>query len=241
LRAAGSVSLNVLVIDIGGSHVKLLATSAAEPRQFDSHEDLTPHELVEHVKRVTADWQYDVISLGYPGETSPDAPKAEPGNLGAGWIGFDFEAAFDRPVRMLNDAVMQALGAYEHGRTLFLGLGTGLGSALIAERVIVPLELGCLKYRDGSTLAELLGRAGLERLGHDEWMRTLTETVDVLRQAVSADEIVLGGGNAGRVDPLPERTRRGGNDDAFTGGIRLWEEWIEPHDRPPADTWRVVR
>ena len=233
--------MNVLVIDIGGSHIKLLASGASDSRQLDSHAELTPDQLVDDVKRLTKDWQYDVVSMGYPGQTGPDAPTAEPGNLGTGWIGFDFSAALERPVRLVNDAAMQALGAYTHGRMLFLGLGTGLGSALIAERVIIPLELGCLRYGPEETLAERLGKAGFDRLGHDRWMQTLTETVDVLHAALRADEVVLGGGNAARVDPLPRQTRRGHNDDAFTGGMRLWEEWIEPHDRPAADTWRVVR
>jgi polyphosphate glucokinase len=229
------------VIDIGGSHVKLLASGVADPRQVDSHAELTPHQLVAQVKRLTQDWQYDVVSVGYPGQTGPDTPTAEPGNLGTGWIGFDFSAALDRPVRLVNDAVMQALGAYTHGRMLFLGLGTGLGSALIAERVAIPLELGCLRYNADETLAERLGRAGFDRLGHDRWMQSLTKTVDVLHAALRADEIVLGGGNAARVHPLPPETRRGHNDDAFAGGMRLWEEWIEPHDRPAAGTWRVVQ
>jgi polyphosphate glucokinase len=233
--------LNVLVIDIGGSHVKMLASGQSEPRQFDSGEDLTPDAFVTEVERLTADWSYDALSIGYPGETGPDCPTAAAPKLGGGWVGYDFSAAFGRPVRMVNDAALQALGGYEGGRMLFLGLGTGLGSTLIVEHVIVPLELGCLPYQTGETFADRLGKEGLERHGHDAWMKALKKITSTLRHALMTDYIVLGGGNSTRVDPLPEGTRRGGNDDAFTGGFRLWEEWVEPHDHPSAETWRVVR
>jgi polyphosphate glucokinase len=218
----------------------LLATGQSEPRRFDSGEEFTPDRLIGGVKELTTDWEYDVVAIGYPGPTGAVSPTGEAWKLGGGWVGYDFEAAFNRPVRMVNDAVLQALGGYQGGRMLFLGLGTGLGSALVAEHVIVPLELGCLTYRDGGTLADRLGKEGLERHGKRDWMHVLVETVAVLRRAMIADYVVLGGGNAAQVDPLPEGARRGGNDDAFEGGFRLWEEWIEPHDREPAQTWRVV-
>jgi polyphosphate glucokinase len=231
--------LRVLVIDIGGSHVKL-AVPDEVPRRFDSGEHLTPALLVRDVKRITRDWDYDAISIGYPGAVDATGPADEPGNLGDGWVGFEFDAALGKPVRIVNDAAMQALGGYDGGRMLFLGLGTGLGSTLVTERVIVPLELGCLPFED-ATLFDLLGRDALERRGQHAWQRTLTAATCVLRDAFLADYIVLGGGNAERVDPIPPHARRGGNDDAFAGGWRLWEDIVEPHDQAPARVWRVVR
>lgn len=233
--------MDVLVIDIGASHVKLLASGQTEPRHFDSGSNLIPDTLVARVKTLTADWHYDALSIGYPGETGPESPTAEPAKLGDGWVGYDFATAFDRPVRMVNDAALQALGGYAGDRMLFLGLGTGLGSALIAERVIVSLELGSLKYSRDEILADRLGKEGFLRHGKEAWMESLTEACAFLLRAFAADYIVLGGGNAVHVDPLPKGSRRGDNDDAFTGGFRLWEEWVEPHDRPSSDTWRVLR
>ena len=233
--------MDVLVVDVGGTHVKVIATGVDEPRRHPSGPDLTPETLVTIVRETAADWHYDVVSLGYPGAVDSTGPRAEPGNLADGWVGFDFASAFGVPVRVVNDAVMQALGGYDGGRMLFLGLGTGLGSALVTEHVVVPLELGCLPYGDGSTIAERLGRAGLEEDGITEWQHAVGEVTDVLRTAFAADYVMLGGGNAERVDPLPPKTKRGGNDDAFTGGFRLWEEMVEPHDRRPPAVWRVVR
>lgn len=232
--------MDVLVIDVGGSHVKLCATDE-EARRFPSGEGLTATALVDQVRVMTRDWSYDVISLGVPAVIGPNGLETEPGNLGHGWIGFDFEQAFGKPVRLVNDAVMQALGAYDGGRMLFLGLGTGLGSALVTEHVIVPLELGSLRLQNGHTIAERLGRDGLRVHGFEVWMADLREAVRLLRAALLADYIVLGGGNAETVDPLPTGTRRGGNEDACTGGFRLWEEIVEPHDREPHHAWRVVR
>lgn len=233
--------MNVLVIDVGGTSVKMLATGQTEPRKFDSNPDLTPATLVRRVKEATADWDYGGITLGIPALIGPDGPEAEPGNLGDGWVGFDFAAAFAQPVRVVNDAAMQALGAYDGGRMLFLGLGTGLGSALVTDQVVVPLELGSLPFSREETMAERVGAAGLERHGEGEWDRSVRIILRVLQAAFEADYIVLGGGNAARVDPLPEHVRRGGNEDAFAGGFRLWEERVIPHDCPPAATWRVVR
>jgi polyphosphate glucokinase len=232
--------MDVLVIDVGGSHVKL-SIRKEDSRRFASSEGLTPTALVEQVRDQTHDWSYDVISLGFPGVVGPDGPEGEPGNLGDGWIGFDFEQAFGKPVRLVNDAVLQALGAYDGGRMLFLGLGTGLGSALVTEHVVIPLELGNLPYGNGETMADRLGRQGLEDHGRAVWMEDLEAVSGVLRGAFAADYLVLGGGNAKHVDPLPEGARRGGNDDAFVGGFRLWEEMVEPHDRQPHRVWRVVR
>jgi polyphosphate glucokinase len=233
--------MDVLVVDIGGSRVKMLASGQHEPRRFDSGEDLTPHVLVDRVRAATADWHYDVVSIGYPGTVDANGPRAEPGRLGAGWVRFDFSKAFDKPVRILNDAAMQALGGYDSGRMLFLGLGTGLGSALVTEHVVVPLELGCLPYDRDETLVDRLGAGGLDRHGHEAWLSVVTQVTAMLRDAFAADYILLGGGNASKVDPIPRGARTGGNEDAFRGGFRLWEELVEPHDRRSSSAWRVVR
>ena len=233
--------MNVLVVDVGGSHVKLKTSVGGEPRRFESGKDLTPAALVERVLARAGDWPYDAVALGYPGAVANNRPSAEPGNLGPGWVGFDFQTAFGKPIRIVNDAVMQALGGYDGGRMLFLGLGTGLGSALVTEHVVIPLELGCLRYIDNETMFEWLGRAGLERRGEEEWARAVHDIAAMLREAFAADYIVLGGGNASRIDPLPEGVRRGGNDDAFEGGFRLWEQFVVPHDDNPQPAWRVVR
>lgn len=247
-RAAGGsdasilpADVRVLVIDIGGSHVKMAATGAASSRRFDSHERLTPGDLVREVHRQARGWRYEVVAIGYPGRVHAQGPAAEPANLGVGWVGFDFEQAFGVPVRIVNDAVMQALGGYDGGRMLYLGLGTGLGSALVTEHVAIPLELSALRYRAGQTIGERLGRQGLVRYGKRSWRRAVTEIAAMLHQAVSADYVLLGGGNAEHVKPIPAFARRGGNEDAIAGGFRLWEEPIEPHDRSPAPVWRVVR
>jgi polyphosphate glucokinase len=233
--------MDVLVVDVGGSHVKMLASAATEPRRFDSGKDLTPSVLVKEVTERTSGWNYDVISLGYPGSVDAHGPSNEPGNLGEGWVRFDFSKAFGKPVRVINDAAMQALGGYDGGRMLFLGLGTGVGSALVTEHVIVPLELGCLPYGNEKTLFDQLGSAGLDAYGEASWAVSVRRVLIGLREAFAADYILLGGGNAKRIHPLPENTRRGGNEDAFTGGFRLWEEVVEPHDRRSDRVWRVVR
>jgi polyphosphate glucokinase len=233
--------VDILVIDVGGSHVKLATNGGGESRRFDSGPDMTPEQLVSRVHQHTKDWPHDVISLGYPGAVDVKGPRAEPGNLGSGWVGFDYEQSFGKPVRIINDAVMQALGGYDGGRMLFLGFGTGLGSALITEHVVIPLELGCLPYRDGETMAERVGAAGFERLGKARWYDAVMDITALLREAMSADYLLLGGGRSEQIDPLPPNTRRGGNEDAFVGGMRLWEEVVEPHDRRPPRVWRVVR
>jgi hypothetical protein len=233
--------MDVLVVDIGGSKVKMLASGAHEPRKFASDERLTPEVLVERVRAEAADWKYDVISLGFPGAVDANGPRAEPGNLGRGWVRFDFSKAFGKPVRVLNDAAMQALGGYDGGRMLFIGLGTGVGSALVTEHVVVPLELGCLPYCPSDTLFDRLGSAGLEAHGEQAWLASMTQVTTMLRDAFAADYVLIGGGNAKLVQPLPPGTRCGGNEDAFTGGFRLWEEIVEPHDRSASSVWRVVR
>lgn len=232
--------MNVLAIDIGGSHVKVLATGHSERRRFKSSPDLTARELVGRVLELASGWAYEVVSLGYPGTVGPDGPAEEPGNLGHGWVGFDFTKAFGKPVRVVNDAAMQAIGAYAGGRMLFLGLGTGLGSTLVVDRVVIPLELGDLPYKTGEMLSDRLGKRGLKKYGEADWLRVVREMTGVLGDALKADYVVLGGGNADLVQPLPEGARMGGNEDAFTGGFRLWEDDVEPHDRPPSSAWRVL-
>lgn len=231
--------MDVLVIDIGGSHIKLYS-HGDEPAKFDSHPGLTPGELARRAREAIKDWHYDVVTIGYPGRVGTKGIIKEPGNLGGGWVGFDFEKAFGAPVRLVNDAALQALGAYDGHRMLFLGLGTGLGSALIVDHTIVPLELGCLPYC-GESMFERVGKKGLAKYGEETWIKSVHEIVGTLREAFSADYVVLGGGNVERLKELPPNTRRGGNNDAFKGGIRLWEEQVEHHDRPASGVWRVAR
>jgi polyphosphate glucokinase len=233
--------MDVLVIDIGGSHVKLRVSGMPRVRRFKSGPEFTPADLITLVQDATHGWPHDAIAIGFPGTVDENGPTAEPGNLGTGWVGFDFAGALGRPVRVVNDAVMQALGVYAGGRMLFLGLGTGLGSALVTEHVIVPMELGSLPYGDGRTIADHVGRHGLKQRGERRWLRDVVRVTDMLREAFVADYVVLGGGNAKRVTPLPRRTRRGDNAHAILGGFRLWEDTVEPHDRQPAPGWRVVR
>jgi polyphosphate glucokinase len=212
----------VLTIDIGGSKIKILATGETEPRKRRSGKNLTPVKMVEIVRQLAEGWSYDAVSIGYPGMVGTQGPSSEPGNLGAGWVGFDFSSAFGLPVRIINDAAMQALGSYEGGRMLFLGLGTGLGSALITEEIILALELGHLPYKRGVTLGETLGRQGLKRLGKSEWRRAVMDIAPALMKAFMADSVVIGGGNAKKLKKLPHGVRLGHNLTAFRGGFRLW-------------------
>lgn len=230
--------MRVLVIDVGGSHVKLAVANTDNRHQFDSGPALTPDAVVDEVVRLA--WDFDVVSLGYPGQVDARGPCAEPGNLGDGWVGYDFSRALGKPVRVINDAAMQALGAYEGGRMLFIGLGTGIGSTLVTERVVVPLELGELPIGAEGTLFDTLGRKGLERDGPDRWQQRVQQVVPMLKRVFAAEYVVLGGGNAARVDPLPAHARRGGNDDARVGGDRLWSEFVQPHEQSASPFWRVV-
>lgn len=214
----------VLVIDVGGTNVKILATGKRTPRKVPSGPAMTVKAMLTAVKQLAADWRYDVISLGYPGAVSNGGPAVDPKNLAAGWVGFDFEKGFGCPVKVINDAAMQALGSYEGGRMLFLGLGTGLGSALITDGVLVPMELAHLRYRKGRTYEDYVGLRGLKRYGKKKWRRYVDDVVAALRRALQADYVVLGGGNARRLLSLPEWARLGDNAHAFTGGFRLWEE-----------------
>ncbi len=216
--------MKVLVVDVGGTSVKILASSQRTVRKFSSGPELTAKKMVVGVVNAAKGWTYEAVSIGYPGPVSRGMLLEEPKNLGAGWVGFNFEKAFGCPVKLINDAAMQALGNYEGGRMLFLGLGTGLGSALIADQVIMPMELAHLPYKKGRTFEDYVGRRGLERLGNKKWRRAVDDVVSRLRAALVADYVVLGGGNAKKLTPLPEGARLGDNAHAFVGGQRLWEE-----------------
>jgi polyphosphate glucokinase len=214
--------MKVLVVDVGGTHVKVLADGKKERRQFDSGRRLTPQRMVSCVRRLAADWKYEVISIGYPGPVVRNRPALEPWNLGKGWVDFNFEKAFQCPVKMINDAAMQALGSYRHGKMLFLGLGTGLGSALVVEGLVVPMELAHLPYRK-STFEDYIGLRGLEKYGKKKWRGFVEDVTARLIAALEPDEVVLGGGNVHRLKKLPPLCRAGDNDNAFLGGFRLWE------------------
>jgi polyphosphate glucokinase len=219
--------MKVLAIDVGGTRVKMLATGQKERRDFESGPKLTPRLMVEGVNRLTRDWKYDVVSIGYPGPVRQNRPTAEPNNLAAGWVGFNFRTAFKCPVKVINDAAMQALGSYRGGTMLFLGFGTGLGSAMVVEGVVVPMELGQLSFKNG-TYEDYLGLRGLKRLGRKEWCKQVASCVNRLVSAFYLDDVVLGGGNAKKLTKLPKGCRAGHNDNAFLGGFRLWES-----DQPP--------
>jgi len=213
--------LRILVVDVGGTHVKILASGQRTPRRFESGPTLTPRRMVAGVKRAAAGWAYDAISIGYPGVVVRGRPVSEPHNLGRGWVGFGYAKAFGRPVRILNDAAMQALGSYRGGKLLFLGLGTGLGTAMVADGVIEPMELAHLPYRK-ATYEDYVGARGLERRGKKKWQRHVADVVECLRTALEPDDVVLGGGNAAKLERLPAGCRLGSNANAFRGGYRLW-------------------
>jgi polyphosphate glucokinase len=217
-----SPTRRVLVIDVGGTSIKILATGQDEHRSFPSGPKLTPEQMVSGVKELARGWSYDAVSIGYPGPVLHGRPIAEPYNLGRGWVGFDFAAAFGYPVKVINDAAMQALGSYKGGKMLFLGLGTGLGSTMIVDGIVAPMELGHLPYRKG-TYEDYVGRAGLKRHGEKKWRRRVADVVGRLIAALEPDDVVIGGGNAKRLDVLPPHSRAGDNANAFRGGFRLWE------------------
>ncbi len=216
--------MKILVIDIGGTHVKVIATGHSNPALIPSGPDLTPKKMVAAVRQATAGWVYSAVSIGYPGPVVHGRPVNDPHNLGRGWVGFDFKKAFGCPVKVINDAAMQAFGSYRGGRMLFLGLGTGLGSALIVDGILEPMELAHLPYKKGRTYEDYVGLAGLKRLGKRKWRRHVADVVRQLKTALQADYVVLGGGNAKLLKRPPPGTRLGDNANAFRGGFRLWQK-----------------
>jgi polyphosphate glucokinase len=216
--------VKVLAVDVGGTNVKVLLSGSQVPRKVPSGPEMTARAMVAAVKQLTRDWRYDVVSLGYPGPVLHGKPVVDPKNLGSGWVGFDFTRAFGKPVRIVNDAAMQALGSYQGGRMLFLGLGTGLGSAMIVDGLLEPLELAHLPYKRGRTYEDYVGLRGLERLGKKRWRRAVADVVEKLQAAVEADYVVLGGGNAKLLGSPPRGARLGENSNAFRGGFLLWKE-----------------
>jgi polyphosphate glucokinase len=220
--------MSILVIDIGGNNVKIRLKGQEEVRKTPSGPEMTPRKMVEDVKQMAVDWAFDRVSIGYPGPVGHGRILLEPVNLGRGWVDFDFATALGCPVKLINDAAMQALGSYEGGRMLFLGLGTGLGSTLILDHVIAAMELGHLPYKKGKTFEDYVGTRGLEERGKRKWRRAVVDVVARLQHALIADYVVLGGGNVKKLDELPPGVRLGSNVNAFVGGERLWEEHTRP-------------
>lgn len=214
----------ILVVDVGGTHVKVRVTGQRQERRIASGKSMTAARMVRDVKRMTQDWEYDVVSIGFPGPVIHGHPVHEPHNLGGGWVGFDFGKAFKRPVKVINDAAMQALGSYKGGRMLFLGLGAGLGSAMIVDGILEPMELAHLPYKHGMTYEDYVGVRGIKRLGKKSWRRHVADVVQRLKDALGAEYVVLGGGNSKNIKKLPPGTRLGDNRNAFIGGARLWKK-----------------
>ncbi len=214
--------MNILTVDVGGTHVKILVSSATEPRRFASGPGMTPDAMAKQVKALAAGWKFDVVTIGYPGPVQGGRVIGEPHNLAPGWVGFDFAAAFGCPVKLINDAAMQALGSYRGGKMLFLGLGTGLGTTLIVDDIVVPMELGHLPYKRG-TFEDYIGERGLKRLGKKKWRAHVDDAAARLIRALMPEDVVLGGGNVRLLDPLPAGCRAGDNANAFLGGFRVWK------------------
>jgi predicted NBD/HSP70 family sugar kinase len=215
--------MNILVVDIGGTNLKVSATGLDTIRKIPSGPDMTPEAITGAVRAAVRDLSFDAVSIGYPGPVRRGHPSGEPNNLKAGWVDFDYEKAFDRPVRIVNDAAMQALGSYEGREMLFLGLGTGLGSALVENGMLIPLELAHLPYRKGRSYEDYLGTAGLERLGPKRWTRHVERVVNLFRFAMQAEDVALGGGQTRKLTRIPEGVRIVPNSNAIIGGFRLWE------------------
>jgi polyphosphate glucokinase len=228
------MAMKILVIDVGGTHVKVLATGQSEPRRFDSGRGLTAAEMVAGVKSAVSDWEYDAASIGYPGIVLFNRPVAEPHNLGLGWVGFDYAKALGVPVKCINDAAMQALGDYRGDRMLFLGLGTGLGTAMIVNGEIIPMELGHARYRK-RTYEDYVGQDGLERMGKKRWREEVVKVVAELARALGPTDIVIGGGNVRLLDTMPPGCRHGDNAHAFIGGFRLWQNSREANGGAPVE------
>jgi polyphosphate glucokinase len=216
--------MKILVIDVGGTNVKVKATDQNEVRKSPSGREMTAQQMVHVVQELVKDWPYDNVTIGYPGPVAHEKILKEPANLGHGWVDFDFTAAFGKPTKLINDAAMQALGSYEGGRMLFLGLGTGLGNTLIIDGVIAPMELGHLPYKKNRSFEDYVGNHGLERMGKKKWHQAVFDVVEKLKAALIADYVVLGGGNAKKLKELPEGCRLGNNENAFIGGFRLWQQ-----------------
>jgi predicted NBD/HSP70 family sugar kinase len=228
MRAVSRKANSVLVIDVGGTHVKVLGTGQPQEREIPSGSRMTARQMTRDVKRVTKDWEYDRVSIGYPGPVIHGRPIHEPYNLGDGWVGFNFGSAFGCPVKVINDAAMQALGSYQGGRMLFLGLGAGLGSAMIVDGILEPMELAHLPYKHGRTYEDYVGARALKRSGKKNWRRHVADVVERLKDALGAEYVVLGGGNAKNIKKLPPGARMGDNRNAFIGGFRLWEGKTKP-------------
>jgi polyphosphate glucokinase len=218
--------MKILAVDVGGTHVKILATGEKQKREIVSGPRMTARQMVSRVKKVAQGWAYDAVSVGCPGPVLHDRPIAEPHNLGPGWIGFDFASAFGLPVRVINDAAMQALGSYEGGKMLFLGLGTGLGSAMIVNGIVEPMELGHLPYKK-RTYEDYVGNRGLQRIGKKRWRELVEDVVDRLVAALEPEDVVIGGGNVIHMKKLPRGCRAGNNAHAFIGGFRMWNDELE--------------
>ena len=216
--------MRILVIDVGGTNVKLCVTGRREPLKIPSGPTMTAASMAAAVRKATGGWTYDAISIGYPGPVKNGKPSEEPPNLARGWVRFDYRKAFGRPVRITNDAAMQALGSYRGGRMLFLGLGTGLGSALVADGMLQPLELGRLPYRHGRSYEDYAGLRGYKRLGRKRWAKHVEKIVALLKHGLQADDVVLGGGQMKKLNKLPPGARRGDNANAILGGYRLWSD-----------------
>ena len=234
-RSSQGVNKRILVIDVGGSNVKLMI-SRAQRRKFKSGPALTPQEMVDQIKPLLQDWTFEAISMGFPSPVRNGCIMSEPKHLGRGWARFNFEKSLGKPVRIINDAAMQALGSFRGRRMLFLGLGTGLGSALIWETKVLPLELGDLPYGNDHIIEDYLGKAGMKRLGEKEWKREVLRAVVLLKKSLIADYVVLGGGGAKKLDELPDGIELGHNRNAFLGGVRLWQ--TDPHTRGPK--WQIL-
>jgi polyphosphate glucokinase len=227
--------MTVLAIDVGGTNVKVLAEGKRVPIKIPSGPTMTPDVMVASVLKATQDWKYDRIAIGYPAPVIHNKPVLEPHNLGPGWVGFEYQTAFGKPLRMINDAAMQALGSYRGGRMLFLGIGTGLGSALVIEGIVQPMELAHLPYRKKLTYEDYVGRRGLERLGKRRWRERVLDVIDRLAAALIVDYVVLGGGNAKLLKTLPKGVELGANDNAFLGGFKLWQERQGAHTHELSD------
>jgi len=228
MTAVARKPAKILVIDVGGTNVKVRVTGQPEERKIPSGPSMTASRMVRDIKRIAKDWEYSAVSIGYPGPVVRGQPMEEPHNLGGGWVGFDFRKAFGCPVKVLNDAAMQALGSYKGGRMLFLGLGAGLGSAMIVDGTLVPMELAHLPYKEGKDYETYVGVRGLQRLGKRSWRRHVADVVKRFQDALCAEYVVLGGGNSKHLKKLPPGARLGDNRNAFLGGARLWKEKAKP-------------